>query len=86
VPVQVGTAGQMFFGYMNSGSIWGIMLDALVADDKAELLASPYIGTVNHKPGLDPDDRGVPYSELGTAGFSSVETTPVFSKWALPWT
>jgi type II secretory pathway component GspD/PulD (secretin) len=75
VPVQVGTAGQMFFGYMNSGVDLGIMLDALVADDKAELLASPYIGTVNHKPASIRMIEEFPYSELGTAGFSSVSNT-----------
>jgi type IV pilus assembly protein PilQ len=65
----------MFFGYMNSGIDLGIMLDALVADDKAELLASPYIGTVNHKPASIRMIEEFPYSELGTAGFSSVSTT-----------
>lgn len=75
VPVQVGTAGQMFFGYMNSGIDLGIMLDALVADDKAEMLASPYIGTVNHKPASIRMVEEFPYSELGTAGFSSVANT-----------
>jgi len=75
VPVQVATAGQMFFGYMNSGIDLGIMLDALVADDKAEMLASPYIGTVNHRPASIRMIEEFPYSELGTAGFSSVQQT-----------
>jgi type II secretory pathway component GspD/PulD (secretin) len=75
VPLQVGTAGQMFFGYMNSGIDLGVMLDALVADDKAEMLASPYIGTVNHKPASIRMVEEFPYSELGTAGFSSVANT-----------
>jgi type II secretory pathway component GspD/PulD (secretin) len=75
VPVQVGTPGQMFFGFMNSGIDLGVMLDALVADDKAEMLASPYIGTVNHKPASIRMVEEFPYSELGTSGLSSVNST-----------
>jgi type II secretory pathway component GspD/PulD (secretin) len=75
VPVQIAAPGQMFFGYMNSGIDLGMMLDALVADDKAELLASPYIGTVNHRPASIRMIEEFPYAELTTAGFSSVETT-----------
>ena len=74
VPVQVGNPGQMFFGFMNSGIDLGVMLDALVADDKAEMLASPYIGTVNHKPASIKMVEEFPYSELGTAGLSSVNS------------
>jgi protein transport protein HofQ len=73
VPIQVAAPGQMFLGYMNSGIDLGIMLDALVADDKAELLASPYIGTVNHKPATIRMTEEFPYTEVGTAGFSSVQ-------------
>ena len=73
IPLQVAAPGQMFFGYMNSGIDLGLMLDALVADDKAELLASPYIGTINHRPASIRMIEEFPYSELGTAGFSSVE-------------
>lgn len=75
VPVQLGAPGQMFFGYMNSGIDLGLMLDALVADDKAEMLASPYIGTVNHRPASIRMIEEFPYSEIGTAGFSSVQHT-----------
>ena len=74
VPLQVAAPGQMFFGYMNSGIDLGMMLDALVADDKAELLASPYIGTINHRPASIRMIEEFPFSELGTAGFSSVES------------
>lgn len=74
VPLQVAAPGQMFFGYMNKGIDLGLMLDALVADDKAELLASPYIGTVNHRPASIRMIEEFPYSELGTAGFSSVQS------------
>lgn len=75
VPVQVAAPGQMFFGFLNSGIDLGVMLDALVADDKAELLASPYIGTVNHKPASIKMIEEFPYTEIGTAGFSSVQNT-----------
>ncbi|MCF6283845.1 MAG: polysaccharide biosynthesis/export family protein [Candidatus Hydrogenedentes bacterium] len=73
VPVQVAAPGQMFLGYMNKGIDLGVMLDALVADDKAELLASPYVGTVNHKPAVIRMTEEFPYTEIGTAGFSSVQ-------------
>lgn len=75
IPVQAAAPGQMFFGFMSSGIDLGLMLDALVADDKAELLASPYIGTVNHQPASIRMIEEFPYSELGTAGFTSVEST-----------
>ena len=58
---------------MNSGIDLGVMLDALVADDKAELLASPYLGTVNHKPATIRMTEEFPYTEVGSAGFSSVQ-------------
>lgn len=73
VPIQVAAPGQMLLGYMNSGIDLGVMLDALVADDKAELLASPYVGTVNHKAATIRMTEEFPYSEVGTSGFSSVE-------------
>jgi type IV pilus assembly protein PilQ len=73
VPVQLAAPGQMFLGYMNSGIDLGVMLDALVADDKAELLASPYVGTINHKAATIRMTEEFPYSEVGSAGLSTVE-------------
>ncbi len=49
IPIQVPTAGQLFFGLLNDDLDIGAFIDALVADDKAQLLASPNILTPNHK-------------------------------------
>jgi len=49
VPVQVPTIGQMFFGLLKDNMDIGALLDALVQDDKAQLLATPWTVTVNHK-------------------------------------
>lgn len=72
VPVHVPAAGQMFLGYLNVGIDLGVLLDALVADNKAEMLATPYIRTVNHKPATIKMTREVPYTELGSAGLNTV--------------
>lgn len=49
VPVQVPLPGQAFLGYANAGIDVGAMLDALVSNENAEVLANPMIVTVNHK-------------------------------------
>ena len=49
VPVQVPTVGQLFFGLLKDQVDIGAMLDALVKDDKAQLLATPWTLAVNHK-------------------------------------
>lgn len=49
VPVQVPTVGEMFFGFLNSHVDIGVLLDALVAENKAETLANPMILAVNHQ-------------------------------------
>lgn len=72
IPIQVPLPGQMFFGYLNAGIDLGILLDALVADSKAELLATPYIRTVNNKPAAIRMVEEFPYTELSTAGLSTV--------------
>lgn len=69
VPVQIPKAGQFFFGLMNDHVDLGLMLDALVADDEAELLASPNILTVNHKSAEISMVDEFPYTEFG------IETT-----------
>lgn len=66
VPVQIPKVGQMFFGLMNSNVDLGILLDALVANNEAELLANPNILTVNHKPAEISMVDEVPYTEFGT--------------------
>lgn len=75
IPIQVGSPGQMFLGYLNKGIDLGVMLDALVADNKANLLASPYIRTVNHKKASILMTEQFPYSEIGSAGLSTVTRT-----------
>ena len=50
VPVHVPVVGQLFFGVMNRDFDIGTLLDALVKDNKAELLATPSILAVNHTP------------------------------------
>lgn len=72
VPVQIAAPGQMFLGYLNQGIDLGVMLDALMADNKAEMLAAPYIRTVNHKPAEIRMTQEYPFTELGTAGLSTV--------------
>lgn len=65
VPVQIPKAGQLFFGLMNEHVDLGLLLDALVADDEAELLANPNILTVNHKPAEISMVDEFPYTEFG---------------------
>jgi type II secretory pathway component GspD/PulD (secretin) len=56
----------MFLGYFNSGIDIGAMLDALVADKKAQLLANPMILTVNHKLADIKMVDEFPYTNLST--------------------
>ncbi|MCL4217761.1 MAG: polysaccharide biosynthesis/export family protein, partial [Candidatus Hydrogenedentes bacterium] len=66
IPAHIPRAGQLFFGLLNSHVDIGVMLDALVADNKAELLASPSILTVNHKTAEIRSTDEYPYTEFGT--------------------
>lgn len=66
IPVQVPSVGQFFTGYFNKGIDIGAMLDALVADKKAQLLASPMIVTVNHKTADIKMVDEYPYTNLTT--------------------
>lgn len=63
VPVQIPTAGQMFFGMLTNGVDIGSLIDALVQDNKAEILASPMILAVNHKPAEIKMADEYPYTE-----------------------
>jgi len=65
VPVQIPKAGQLFFGLMNEHVDLGVLLDALVADNEAELLANPNILTVNHKLAEISMIDEFPYTEFG---------------------
>ncbi len=75
IPLNVAAPGQIFFGYMNSGIDFGSLLDALVADNKAQMLAAPYIRTVNHKPAHIEMTEKFPFSETGSVGLGTVSTT-----------
>ncbi len=75
VPLHVPAPGQMFFGYMNTGIDLGVFLDALVSDNKAEMLATPYIRTVNHKTAQIKMTDEYPFVELGSAGLNSISST-----------
>ncbi len=65
VPAQIPKVGQMFFGLMNQQVDLGMLLDALVADNQAELLANPNILTVNHKKAEISMVDEFPYTEFG---------------------
>lgn len=76
VPVQVPLAGQAFFGLLTNGVDIGALLDMLVSDRKAQLLANPMTLTVNHKPSQIRMVDEFPFSEFGTeiTGASSFST------------
>jgi type IV pilus assembly protein PilQ len=76
IPAAVAVPGQAFLGYVNSGIDLGVMLDMLVAEDQAEMLANPMTVTVNHqKAHIEMVDK-IPYTEFGTeiSGASSFST------------
>jgi len=66
IPMHIPKTGQLFLGLLNEHIDLGVMLDALVADDNAELLASPNILTVNHKEAEIKMTDEFPYTEFGT--------------------
>jgi type IV pilus assembly protein PilQ len=66
VPVNVPAIGQTFFGFAKNGIDVGIMLDMLVSDQKADLLANPMTVTVNHQNALIKMVDQIPYVEFGT--------------------
>ena len=66
VPTMVPKVGQMFFGLLNDNVDIGALVDALVSDDKAELLANPHTLTVNHRPARIEMVDLFPYTEFGT--------------------
>ncbi len=66
IPVMAPLPGQAFMGYAAGGVDIGAMIDALVSDEKAQLLANPTILTVNHKPAVIKMVDEFPYTEFGT--------------------
>lgn len=65
LPVQVPLPGQSFLGISTGDVDIGAMLNALVSDNEAELLADPHTLTVNHKPALIKMIDRIPITELG---------------------
>lgn len=65
IPAQVPLSGQMFFGMLMNDIDIGVLIDALVADDEAQLLANPSILTVNHKRAEIRRVEEFPYREFG---------------------
>jgi type II secretory pathway component GspD/PulD (secretin) len=76
IPVHVPGAGQLFVGFLNENIDLGIILDALVADNKAEMLAEPHLLSVNHKRAEIEMVDEFPYFEFGTevSGRSTTST------------
>lgn len=75
IPVQVPKPGQMFFSYVNDYVDVGVLLDALVADNKAELLATPNVLTSNHNTAEIRSVEEYPFTEyavdFGRSAFST---------------
>ncbi len=66
LPVLVPLPGQAFLGYSGSGLDIGTLVDALVSDEKASVLANPTILTVNHKKAVFKMVDEFPFTEFGT--------------------
>jgi len=66
VPLHVPTPGELFYGFLDNGLDIGVLLDALVSDNKAQLLANPMILGVNHKPAEIRMTDEFPYHESST--------------------
>lgn len=66
IPAQVAVPGQTFLGYVNNGIDVGAMLDVLVSEDEAEMLANPMTLTVNHQSAVIKMVDQIPYNEFGT--------------------
>ncbi|MDK1020284.1 MAG: polysaccharide biosynthesis/export family protein [Candidatus Hydrogenedentes bacterium] len=66
IPVVVPLPGQAFLGYSNAGLDIGTLIDALVSNEKARILANPTILTVNHKKAVLKMVDEFPYTEFGT--------------------
>ena len=71
IPVNVAGPGQMFFGYLDGSFDLGLLVDALASENEAELLASPYIRTVNHKKAVIEMTEKFPFQEVANIGLST---------------
>lgn len=75
LPVHVPTVGQLFFGLLNEHVDLGILLDALVAESKAEMLANPSILTVNHQEAHIKMTDEYPYTEYVVQAYGTRGST-----------
>ncbi len=75
VPVHVPTPGQLFFGLLNDNVDIGTLLDALVEDNKAEMLANPMILAVNHRPAEIKMTDEYPYTEYTLQAYGAHQST-----------
>jgi len=66
LPALVPLAGQTYLGFTGGAIDLGVLIDALVSDEEATLLANPAILTVNHKPAVLKMIDEFPYTEFGT--------------------
>ncbi len=66
IPVVVPLPGQAFLSFAKGGLDIGTLIDALVSDEKARLLANPTILTVNHKKAVLKMVDEFPFTVFGT--------------------
>lgn len=66
IPLQVAQTGQFMLGFFDGTVDIGAMVDALVGNKKAELLANPNVMTVNHKTATIEMVDEFPLTEFGT--------------------
>ncbi len=66
IPVHVPEAGSLFFSLLTKDLNIGVLLDALVKDNKAEMVAEPLIVTANHEMATFEQIDKIPYTEFGT--------------------
>ena len=66
IPAHVPILGQAFVGFTSGSVDIGALIDALIADEKATLLANPMLLTVNHKTARIEMIDEFPFTEFGT--------------------
>jgi general secretion pathway protein D len=76
IPVNIPKTGQLFYGLATNHVDLGVLIDALVSDDKAELLTNTSILTLNHREAEIKTQEEYPYKEFGaeSSGRSTTET------------
>ena len=77
IPAQVPLVGQLALGVLSGGTDVGILLDALIKDNKAEMLANPSILVANHRLAEIKMADEYPYTET-SATFGTVTSNVKF--------